>query len=133
MLAEHLLAAILRRLGRGKQVLPREQMDRLIAHDWPGNVRELQNVIEYAAITAGDGEPICFDLPRDPIGGSSAGSASGTGILAEAQQHDFRSAMDRWADRWPGRRSGTPGRQTDHAAIEDQGIQYRDIPGCHGA
>ena len=32
-----------------------EGMDRLQSHGWPGNVRELQNVLERAAMLAGDG------------------------------------------------------------------------------
>jgi DNA-binding NtrC family response regulator len=51
-LAEHFLA--------GRAVLDDRARDALLAHAWPGNVRELKNVIERAALLAGDA-PISAD------------------------------------------------------------------------
>ncbi|MBI5869067.1 MAG: sigma-54-dependent Fis family transcriptional regulator [candidate division Zixibacteria bacterium] len=39
-----------RHLGRHISQIPRETMDRLLAHSWRGNVRELENVIDRALI-----------------------------------------------------------------------------------
>jgi DNA-binding NtrC family response regulator len=39
----------------------------LLSHDWPGNVRELKNLIERLAITAGDGNIGCSQLPVEII------------------------------------------------------------------
>ena len=51
-LAEHFLA--------GRATLSEPARDALRAHAWPGNVRELKNVIERAALLAGD-QPITAD------------------------------------------------------------------------
>jgi DNA-binding NtrC family response regulator len=40
---------------------------RLTAYPWPGNVRELQNVVEYAALRAGEGEVGPEHLPPDVL------------------------------------------------------------------
>jgi DNA-binding NtrC family response regulator len=56
-LAEHFLA--------GRAVLGDAARDALLAHAWPGNVRELKNVIERAALLAGDTPitPLLLGLP----------------------------------------------------------------------
>jgi len=41
----------------------KDVMDRLCAHSWPGNVRELRNVVERAAILAGEGTISAQHLP----------------------------------------------------------------------
>jgi transcriptional regulator with PAS, ATPase and Fis domain len=60
-------AALLRDLNRkhGSRVthLCPEVLDRFEAGSWPGNVRELRNVIERAAIVAGEGEIRLCHLP----------------------------------------------------------------------
>ena len=64
-LAEHFLA--------GRATLGDAARDALRAHAWPGNVRELKNVIERAALLAGD-SPISVDLLGLPAATSSAGA-----------------------------------------------------------
>src|SRR6185295_16144607 len=49
-LADHFLATVSGRLGRGFSCIDAESMARLIEYNWPGNIRELQNVIEHSAI-----------------------------------------------------------------------------------
>lgn len=49
-----LAAAQLRRLGVASNLSERA-LETLLCHDWPGNVRELSNLLERAAILAGDG------------------------------------------------------------------------------
>jgi len=53
LLAEHFLAEVNDREG-SKKTISAEAMQAIRAHDWPGNVRELKNVVERAAIMAGD-------------------------------------------------------------------------------
>jgi len=60
-------AALIRDLNRkhGCRVthLAPEVLERLEANSWPGNIRELRNVIERAAIVAGEGEICLRHLP----------------------------------------------------------------------
>jgi len=39
-------------------------VNRLMAHSWPGNVRELRNVLEWIAITCGEGTVMPHHLPK---------------------------------------------------------------------
>ncbi len=48
----------------------------LQAHDWPGNVRELRNVLERAAIMAGEGSILPKHVPRLLAGSATAAAAS---------------------------------------------------------
>ncbi len=50
-----LLEVINRKHGTRVADATPEAIDRLMAHSWPGNVRELRNVVERAAILAGEG------------------------------------------------------------------------------
>jgi two-component system response regulator FlrC len=52
-----LAAALARRMGCTAP-FSQAALEKLLRHDWPGNVRELANLLERAAILAGDG-PIC--------------------------------------------------------------------------
>ncbi len=51
-LADELLRAHSRRLGKEAEPLDREVIDLLESYDWPGNVRELENTLERALILA---------------------------------------------------------------------------------
>jgi two-component system response regulator AtoC len=51
-LADQLLAAHARRIGKSVEPLGRDVIEALCAHDWPGNVRELENALERALILA---------------------------------------------------------------------------------
>ncbi len=50
LLADHLVCAIARRMGKPIKGISTDGIRRLTAHDWPGNVRELANIIERAVI-----------------------------------------------------------------------------------
>ena len=52
---------------------------RLTAHPWPGNVRELQNVLESAALRAGEGAIEVEHLPEELRAASSAAPAGPEG------------------------------------------------------
>ncbi len=62
LLAERFLARTPPPGGRPRG-LTAEALCALRAYPWPGNVRELQNVIEYAALQAGDGDVGLSHLP----------------------------------------------------------------------
>jgi DNA-binding NtrC family response regulator len=70
-LVRHFVTAIAHRTGREPKAIPPEFLERLCEHDWPGNVRELMNVIERAAILAGDGA-----LPTSALASLGATSPS---------------------------------------------------------
>ena len=66
LLAEHLLAAACRRLGREPATVADDVVRALHGHRWPGNVRELKNVMDYAAVAALDVDRIqLWHLPED--------------------------------------------------------------------
>ena len=71
-LAAALLARISKRDGRQVGDLHPDTLERLRSHDWPGNVRELRNVIERAAILAGEGTILPKHLPVSLGGASTA-------------------------------------------------------------
>jgi two-component system, NtrC family, response regulator GlrR len=65
-IAAHHLSVIADREHRAQQRLTPAALDKLVSYAWPGNVRELVNLLERAALLAGDG-PIDADhivLPR---------------------------------------------------------------------
>ncbi|MFI5314931.1 MAG: sigma-54-dependent transcriptional regulator [Myxococcota bacterium] len=61
LLADQLLAAHARRIGKAVEPLDRDVLEALAAHSWPGNVRELENSLERALILA-RGRRITRDL-----------------------------------------------------------------------
>jgi transcriptional regulator with GAF, ATPase, and Fis domain len=66
-----LALALLEPRGTGARLSP-EALAALRRRPWPGNVRELHNVVEFAALRAGDGEIRPEHLPEDPGGGPDA-------------------------------------------------------------
>jgi len=50
LLVEYFVRKLSARLNRSIDLIPREVMEVLKAHDWPGNIRELQNFIERAVV-----------------------------------------------------------------------------------
>jgi formate hydrogenlyase transcriptional activator len=50
LLVEHFVRKYSARFNKPIDLIPKEVMDVLQAHDWPGNVRELQNFIERALV-----------------------------------------------------------------------------------
>lgn len=126
LLVEHMLAAALRRAGRGEEVLSDEQMSRLTAYDWPGNVRELQNVIECAVISARDGEPLRFDLPASsPDAAAFFGPAEGPGILNESQRKEIERNSIVTALRRTGGRIGGPGGAAEFLGVRPTTLRSR--------
>jgi transcriptional regulator with PAS, ATPase and Fis domain len=53
-----------------------DALDLLYGYDWPGNVRELRNVLERAAIMAGEGPVRLSSLPTPAFGSHARQSQS---------------------------------------------------------
>ena len=60
LLAEHILAGLAERMGRGRVNLHPETLEVMLTYPWPGNVRELENVLERALVLA-DGDELTLD------------------------------------------------------------------------
>ncbi|MDY0007377.1 MAG: sigma-54 dependent transcriptional regulator [Spongiibacteraceae bacterium] len=100
-LADQLLTAHTRRMGRSPARFDAGARAALLAHRWPGNVRELDNVVQRALIMA-DGPHIgSADLRLDALPGSAAGAAPATVPVAESaslgddlQRREFQVIVD---------------------------------------
>jgi len=90
LLADQLLAAHARRIGKAVDPLDREVLDALAAHSWPGNVRELQNSLERALILTRSRR-----ITRDlfPFGAARAAQAPDD-TLGAADAHDSSDSPD---------------------------------------
>ena len=69
LIADAMLQNLNKKHGTRVTGLDSEVLEILHQHDWPGNVRELRNVLERAAIMAGEGEIRVASLPPSAIGG----------------------------------------------------------------
>jgi DNA-binding NtrC family response regulator len=82
LLVEALLADMNKKHGTRVTDVSPDVLSRLRAHDWPGNIRELRNLLERAAIIAGQGTVQLAHLPggvggaSQPAGHSATASAS---------------------------------------------------------
>jgi transcriptional regulator with GAF, ATPase, and Fis domain len=79
---EPLARAFLRQAcsGRTAPVLGPEVLARLQSYAWPGNIRELRNVMERAAVLAGEGPILAEHLPVEKMGHTLHPSARYTQI-----------------------------------------------------
>jgi DNA-binding NtrC family response regulator len=67
-IAEVMLQNLNKKHGTRVTGVDAEVLELLHRHDWPGNVRELRNVLERAAIMAGEGLIRLKDLPSPALG-----------------------------------------------------------------
>ncbi|MGH7568433.1 MAG: sigma-54-dependent transcriptional regulator [Gemmatimonadales bacterium] len=103
-LAEHLLAALCRRLGVRPRRLAPDAIELLMGYDWPkNNVRELRNMLERMIIasdvetlTAADVPPEVRDSgPPPPPGGPGVGARTFLEQKAEAERRILVAALER--------------------------------------
>ena len=74
-LAQHFLADLRRRRGRGPTTYDRDALALLLQHPWPGNIRELRNTIERVLLLARDDETVRPEhLPSELRGPGAAGA-----------------------------------------------------------
>ncbi|MEI9811871.1 MAG: sigma-54 dependent transcriptional regulator [Acidobacteriota bacterium] len=88
LLVDALVASVNHKHGTRVTDVSSDALARLRAYDWPGNIRELRNVIERAAIIAGEGTVQLAHLPGSVSGSRSvaaapAGSASAAATLGD--------------------------------------------------
>jgi DNA-binding NtrC family response regulator len=69
LIADAMLQSLNKKHGTRVTGLEPEVSEILHRHDWPGNVRELRNVLERAAIMAGEGPIRVASLPSSALGG----------------------------------------------------------------
>ena len=87
LLAGYFLDLLTENLGKERQIVSNEAMEKLTGHHWPGNVRELKNVMERGAIL-GDGKVveranILFSHEVNAATLTVDGAPSGAGNLRE--------------------------------------------------
>ena len=70
-IAEAMLQNLNRKHGTRVTGIDAEVLDLVHAYDWPGNVRELRNVLERAAIMAGEGTIRLANLPFQSLGATA--------------------------------------------------------------
>jgi transcriptional regulator with PAS, ATPase and Fis domain len=70
LIAAVMLRNVNRKHGTRVTGIDAEVLGLLYRYDWPGNVRELRNVLERAAIMAGEGLIVLTDLPSPALGDS---------------------------------------------------------------
>jgi DNA-binding NtrC family response regulator len=128
LLAERLLAALARELGRGKVELSPAAADALARYAWPGNIRELRNVLERAVLL-GSGErvePRDLQFDADLVARDGDGASADLTLLALERRHIER--VLRLAGGHVGRaahRLGVP-RSTLYEKIRRLGIRPAD-------
>jgi DNA-binding NtrC family response regulator len=67
-IADFMLQNLNKKHGTRVTGIDAEVLDLLLRYDWPGNVRELRNILERAAIIAGEGLIRLADLPSPALG-----------------------------------------------------------------
>ncbi len=86
-LADQLLAALSRRMGKHVEPLDRAAVAALVGHSWPGNVRELENTLERALILASQSritsELFPFVARAEPSAAPPASASGADADLAE--------------------------------------------------
>jgi two-component system, NtrC family, response regulator HydG len=76
-----------------RRVAP-QALGALRAYRWPGNVRELQNVLEYAALRAGDGEVRLEHLPAEIAAAERPSIAPPVAVTA-VERDEVLAALER--------------------------------------
>ncbi|MCE9572906.1 MAG: sigma-54 dependent transcriptional regulator [Deltaproteobacteria bacterium] len=100
MLAQHFIAKIAARTGKGALGIGATAARLLLDYDWPGNVRELENCLERAVALCADDEIAAGHLPekvrdaqraRLPV---AVGAPAGIASLAEVEHRHVRHVLD---------------------------------------
>jgi DNA-binding NtrC family response regulator len=92
-LAQHFLADLRRRVGRGPATFDREALALLLHHSWPGNIRELRNTIERVLLLARDDETVRAEhLPAELRGPGAAGALAALAGAAVCGDEDLSLA-----------------------------------------
>ena len=83
------------RIGRVAPSFSAEALALLVSYRWPGNVRELRNIVERAALLAGDGPVLPEHLPLEKLGAATPSQRTAAPIASDpAVPPDLRSSME---------------------------------------
>jgi len=131
LLAEHFLFHLSYKLNKDSQPLCPGALEKLCGHDWPGNIRELRNVIERAAILAGDSriekEHILFsfetDRRRHRLSQAPATEGSVLGLKSLMQEHE-KQVIRKTLVRYPSIRQCAKALQLSHTALINKIKKY---------
>ncbi len=94
-LANHFLAAAVKRNGLPARRLAKDAVAWLRAQPWPGNVRQLRNGIEGAAVLADGNEIGRAELQSILTPAPARSDGGGTDWFAFAKLEDFRAATEK--------------------------------------
>jgi len=131
VLADQLLAALSRRMGKAVAPLDREAVAALCAHAWPGNVRELENTLERALILAKDGrvtrELFPFVAASAPVTLPSTAAPDGPTVAPEdvSIKRQGRALEERLIRLALARTSGNRTRAAQLLEISARALQYK--------
>ncbi len=131
VLADQLLAALSRRMGKPSAPLDRETVEALREHPWPGNVRELENTLERALILARDGRVTRHLFPFAAGAGSATQAAATAPDVAAGGSEDLsikrrgRALEDRLIRLALARTAGNRTRAPQLLEISARALQYK--------
>jgi formate hydrogenlyase transcriptional activator len=91
LLVEHFVRKYSARFNKPIDLIPKEVMDILQAHDWPGNIRELQNFIERALVFSPES---VLRLPMADLKRMTTQSSAGASrTLADAERVHIQEVL----------------------------------------
>jgi len=101
IIAKHFLRIYGAKVGRSFNGIPREELDKLMAHDWPGNIRELENVIERGTILS---SRYGFEVPKFTTPSFTTGHPPEDFTLKGNERRHILWALEKtgWKVRGPG-------------------------------
>ncbi len=92
MLAYYFLKIYATKMRKSVEVIPDEEMDRLIRYHWPGNVRELENIIERGTVLSSGKEFRVPELSEGPLLSVNSGIKH---TLEENERHHILWALSK--------------------------------------
>ena len=126
VLADQLMGALSRRVGKPVEALGGDVIGALCSHDWPGNVRELENTIERAIILA-PGHVITPDLL--PLGVRAPGPPPPAELATEGEdlsiKRGTRALEERLIRRALEQTGGNRTRASRILEISPRALQYK--------
>ena len=93
LLAEHFLSVVAAKYRKETPQLSADARSALVAHFWPGNVRELRNVIERAALVAGENDIVRADISIPNVRSESARTVMDGSTLREIEVTTLKNAL----------------------------------------
>jgi formate hydrogenlyase transcriptional activator len=92
ILAHYFLKIYATKMRKSLEVIPDEEMDKLVQYHWPGNVRELENIIERGTILNSGKK---FKVPELSVGPGTSDNFSIKHTLRENERHHILWALNK--------------------------------------